>query len=496
MRALALAAFFALAITAVFASLAFFNETQYSINATLPPVMKDGNLSLYPLARAYWAPAGGYNVTYYIMKFVPGWPEYYEVGVFVPKFTGWSASLQRLSQIGTANYAISLDGSVEISSYQSSGPPVPTPATVTWTSISSQRYSVLAQAVFQNGGISAVQLVNFTALPMSRLYSYVFTCPSYSISSFNSSSPWLYLITTGKSEANVTSGILYTDGKNGWAAGFVNVTQWLGSPIPASSSFTVYYYLQASLTGNDYLQVNFFISSSPNDPKPYLEVIYYYSVNGRSPANLSKYIYGYSVPYISIYLNITNKKKQWLPLSIPQVYSTGYIVGFALVTYSPNGNTIIEWKNVNLTETQCPLPSNWSVYGQSAAQTSSALVLQGSPYVVFYRSLISGALTYISNFTGAGTYAVFSQSLTPIFGVNISGDNFYALCGSTSVYLGNYPASAWVELRPLNDWGDIILRDVYGNILARYGCFYSAQPAYVGYSTAALLRVYNITALG
>ncbi|MCI4464956.1 MAG: hypothetical protein JHC22_04100, partial [Thermoproteus sp.] len=44
--------------------------------------------------------------------------------------------------------------------------------------------------------------------------------------------------------------------------------------------------------------------------------------------------------------------------------------------------------------------------------------------------------------------------------------------------------------------GDIIVRDQYGNILARYGCYFSGSPAYVGFSTKSTLRVYNVTALG
>jgi len=52
-----------------------------------------------------------------------------------------------------------------------------------------------------------------------------------------------------------------------------------------------------------------------------------------------------------------------------------------------------------------------------------------------------------------------------------------------------------VELRLLNGLGDIIIRDQYGAILARYGCRYTAAPQYVGFR-GGFSRVYNVTALG
>jgi hypothetical protein len=52
-----------------------------------------------------------------------------------------------------------------------------------------------------------------------------------------------------------------------------------------------------------------------------------------------------------------------------------------------------------------------------------------------------------------------------------------------------------VELRPLNGLGDIIIRDQYGAVLARYGCRYTAAPQYVGFR-GGLLRVYSVEAWG
>jgi hypothetical protein len=108
--------------------------------------------------------------------------------------------------------------------------------------------------------------------------------------------------------------------------------------------------------------------------------------------------------------------------------------------------------------------------------------------------LVANALTYVANFSGVGTYAVFYSSLNVVFGVAVSGTSFIALCGGVSTLLGSLPAARWVELRPLNGLGDIIIRDQYGAILARC-CRYTAAPQYVGFR-GGLLRVYNVTALG
>jgi hypothetical protein len=105
------------------------------------------------------------------------------------------------------------------------------------------------------------------------------------------------------------------------------------------------------------------------------------------------------------------------------------------------------------------------------------------------------ALTYVANFSGVGAYAVFDSSLGVIFGVYLSGSSFTALCGGGSTPLGSLPAARYIELRPLNGLDDIIIRDQYGAILARYGCRYTATQQYVGFR-GGFLRVYNVTALG
>ncbi len=91
-----------------------------------------------------------------------------------------------------------------------------------------------------------------------------------------------------------------------------------------------------------------------------------------------------------------------------------------------------------------------------------------------YGTLVANALTYVANFTGVGTHAVFDSSLNIIFGVSVSGSSFTALCGGGSAPLSSLPAARWVELRPLDGLGDVMIRDQYGAVLARYGCRYTA----------------------
>lgn len=45
-----------------------------------------------------------------------------------------------------------------------------------WRILAAQHFSVLTRAWFSQGGATAVQLVNFTAEPMSKLYQQTFYC--------------------------------------------------------------------------------------------------------------------------------------------------------------------------------------------------------------------------------------------------------------------------------------------------------------------------------
>lgn len=501
-RALPLLALPLSAAALVLALLAFSNATYWSVNATLPPVLKTGNASLYPLARS-WYVLGPVNATYYYIKFMPGWPESYVVGALAARESGWSARLVEVSASGNpgGSFAISLGGQVEISNTQTAGPYVPVTAPLTWSMTATSRYSVLARALINKGGIYAWQWVNFTAEPMQRLYQQTFYCTAYTFS-FTTQPSWLTFYTSGGSNAYIGTTpkrlgsiqALVLDGKNGYAAAFINVSEWIG-PVPASWNFTTWWALKSGLTGFDYAQLNFFVDTT-GDGRPDLEVVYYISVDGRNPVLLAKTIYGYSLSNVLIlYSAASPSSLTWTKWSVAPVWDSGSVVGLAIVIYSPNGETTGYFANMTFAATTCSLPSGW--YSQGSVQIyPSYLQLSGS--AVAYMPLIQGALTYVANFTGSGTYAVFTQSLTPIFGASISGSTFSAICGSSTAQLGSYPSAAYVELRPLNGFGDIIIRDSYGNILARYGCYFAATPYYVGFQTQTgqQLRVYDIAAWG
>jgi len=706
---------------AVLAALTFLNVVRLEVNATLPPVSKNLNLSVYPIASASWAPSDIYNVTYYGVKFVPGWPELYTVGYFVPRDPGWSARLEAVGRSGTGQYAIALGGQVQITESQNAGPPVPiagaTP--LDWQILATQRFSILARAWFSQGGTTAVQLVNFTAEPMSKLYQQTFYCDMSRL--YDDFSGYCrryaagfgdvalrFITTSGGSAAYVDTRngnpppSLYAEGNNGYGGAFLNLSSWIGG-LPATESFSIQYFLQAALTGTDYMQLNFFIDTN-GDGRPDVEVVYYISVNGRSPICLSSWIYGYSVTCTSVlYSSSSPPSRQWLTWTIPKIHDYGVVVGVAFGMYSPNGNTKAWWDNLAVTKcslppniqtytrgraytqvyidpttsptsppslatevdaygasnpandwgaaiaiyrlpspvpafgttvsvwgryvrdsadvqnnvaylsigvdtdgdgqvdkeyiiyrydtvssngaivsaffrsggnpvyvctvttagacstadprfvvvkagsmasgnnyqwsytlyeqgavlavalvavdatgyrdgtaddfwvywddltirySACPPPAGWSAAGSYVWQSYTYLLVTGS--AAAYMPLITAptrALTYVANFTGVGTYAVLDSSLNVIFGVSVSGSSFTALCGGGSTPLGSLPAARYVELRPLNGLGDVIIRDQYGAVLARYGCRYTAAPQYVGFR-GGLLRVYNVTALG
>jgi len=232
MRSLAL---LLLGVLAVLAALTFLNVVRLEVNATLPPVSKNLNLSVYPLASARWAPSDIYNVTYYGVKFVPGWPELYTVGYFVPRDPGWSARLEAVGRSGTGQYAIALGGQVQITESQNAGPYVPiagaTP--LDWQILATQRFSILTRAWFSQGGTTAVQLVNFTAEPMARLYGQTFSCPVSTFSEpFNYCSPVSY--SYGWDGASNTTLInlpyqVVTYGPEAW----VEVSSTVGNPEPS-----------------------------------------------------------------------------------------------------------------------------------------------------------------------------------------------------------------------------------------------------------------------
>jgi len=198
-------------------------------------------------------------VTYYRVKFVPGWPELYTVGYFVPRDPGWSARLEAVGRSGTGQYAIALGGGqVQITESQNAGPYVPiaggTP--LDWRILATQRFSVLARAWFSQGGATAVQLVNFTAEPMSKLYQQTFSCGVSQLYDYFSGYcsrcatgfgdvTLKYITTSGGSAAYLDTSFgnplpsIYAEGKNGYGGAFLNLSSWIGG-LPATGSFSIF----------------------------------------------------------------------------------------------------------------------------------------------------------------------------------------------------------------------------------------------------------------
>jgi hypothetical protein len=182
------------------------------------------------------------------------------------------------------------------------------------------------------------------------------------------------------------------------------------------------------------------------------------------------------------------------------LYEQGAVVAVAFAAVDATGYRDDEtddfwvfWDDLTIEYSACPPPAGWSVDGRYVWQSYNYLLVTGS--AAAYMPLVANALTYVANFTGVGTYAVFDSSLNVIFGVSVSGSSFTALCRGASVPLGSLPAARYVELRPLNGLGDIIIRDQYGAMLARYGCRYTATPQYVGFR-GGVLRVHSVEAWG
>ncbi len=756
MRSLAL---FLLGVLAVLAALTFLNVVQLAVNATLPPISKNLNLSVYPLASARWAPSDIYNVTYYGVKFVPGWPELYTVGYFVPRDPGWSARLEAVGRSGTGQYAIALGGQVQITEIQNAGPYVPiagaTP--LDWRILATQRFSILTRAWFSQGGATAVQLVNFTAEPMTKLYQQTFSCGVSTFSEpFNYCSPvsysygwdgasnttlinlpyqvvtygpeaWvevssnvgnprpslrtlvdgaasdrygvaalvidvsslspttqatisiqhLYGLAGGDSRNNLAyielqvrrpdGSVVYLylarddgsgdtrvynvmggaaqyvcnynigSGASGCPAGHIVVrlgvlssswaTFFSGSVYPyvgdgtiekialvavdrffASGKWNADFYVywdnlaiseyRCSLPGavsvytRGQPSTNVFIDggASPTSPPSLATQVDAYGASNNPPADWGAAIAIYRLPspvpafgtsvsawgryvrdgqdarnnvaYLSIGVDTngdgqvdkeyiiyrydtassngaivsaffrsggnpvyvctvstagacTTTDPRFVAVSAGSMasggnyqwshtlYEQGVVVAVAFTAVDASGYASgtaddfwVYWDDLTIQYSACPPPAGWSVVGEYVWQSYNYLLVSGS--ATAYRPLITAptrALTYVANFTGVGTYAVFDSSLGVVFGVSVSGSSFTALCGSGSAPLGSLPAARWVELRPLNGLGDVIIRDQYGAILARYGCRYTAAPQYVGFR-GGLLRAYNVTALG
>jgi hypothetical protein len=185
------------------------------------------------------------------------------------------------------------------------------------------------------------------------------------------------------------------------------------------------------------------------------------------------------------------------------LYEQGAVLAVVLVAVDATGyqdgaadDFWVFWDDLTIQYSACPPPAGWSTVGSYVWQSNNYLLVSGS--ATAYMPLIAAptrALTYVANFSGVGTYAVFDSLLGVIFSVSVSGNSFTALCRDASVPLGSLPAARYVELRPLSGLGDVIIRDQHGAILARYGCRHTAAPQYVGFR-GGLLRVYSVETWG
>jgi len=359
------------AVAVAYAAVTITNISEWYVRAVAPPVWKLGNTSFSPLLGSWWGSLGGLNVTYYRLRFVPGWREEYVVGRVVNSSPA-VAHFEKVSEAGSGTYSIYLGGRLQLSSSQGSGPDVPLPADILWSSTASGRYSVSAWLVFRSGA-TARQLVNFTAEPMSLLYSASRTCAFRSFSddfsgacvrvqySFSTSVPNNRTYVTPGSGGSVgldpytgnPAPSLYTESKNGYASFFIDYSS---SPFSTSAPLAFQYFFRASLQDTDYLEVNFFIDTS-GDGSPDLEVIYYGSRGGTNPYPMALVIYGVSLPIVSRPApGFTNKANEWYTVSISQVYTTGVVVGVAFTACSSSGVAKIWWDNVDLQ--RCALPSH------------------------------------------------------------------------------------------------------------------------------------------
>ncbi|MFN3804979.1 MAG: hypothetical protein ACK4SY_07975, partial [Pyrobaculum sp.] len=152
----------------------------------------------------------------------------------------------------------------------------------------------------------------------------------------------------------------------------------------------------------------------------------------------------------------------------------------------PSEDFWVYWDNLAVRYSAC-VPEGWQKGGNVWVSYDYLLVTGGFVYI----QPVSGALTYISNFTGVGKYLAFSPTLQESFGVYWNGVTAGCIFGVFQ------PGSRYVELRPLSGLGDIIVRDQNGAALLRHQC-QNPQTGYIGYKTqpGEILKVYLLEAWG
>jgi len=518
---------------------------------TCPATLVYVNQSLFPLLSASWTHAGSHNVTTLTIKVFPGWPEDYVPATLAPTEQPQWLSLLRKDFSGSALYSIYLGGLLQFNdSSPGPGPSAPLPAPLRWSTTTETGYVASADASVP--AICTYPLLSLKAQPMSTLHQHISNCGTSrlydnftnyctgtrcvlpaNIKTYVNGKPNTGVYLDPKtSPTSPPSLVTQVDARGSsdnppsdWGAAIA--VYWLSSPVPAfGTSVSVWgrYVKDADdiLQNNvAYLSIGVDTNGDGQVDKEY--IIYRYDVVpllfSHPGAIVSAFFRSGGNPvYVCtvdsagtctatdprfVVVNAgsmaTGGNYQWSYT----LYDQGAIVAVAFAAVDASGYASgtaddfwVYWDDLTIRYSACPPPAGWSVAGSYVWQSYNYLLVSGS--ATAYMPLITAptrALTYVANFSGVGTYAVFDSSLNVIFGVSVSGSSFTALCRGASVPLGSLPSARWVELRPLNGFGDVIIRDRYGTILARHSCRYVFTPRYVGFS-GGLLRVYRVEAWG
>jgi len=385
-----------------------------------PPFYLTPNSTIFPLLAV--------SGLTFRLKFMPGWWEDYVVGRLSDSSP---AQLVKTGEGGSPGYyEIWLGPNLQLTPAQSSGSPTPLPAPVRWATRSSAAYWVTANAT---AGNCSQAVANFTVVPMSRLASWAFSCPTQQIYEnfgnyttysygFDRDTDWIDFYYEGgrRTRANFDNNVgnpapsihLRTD--KGWVASFFNISRWIG---PKSASNCIYsiqlFSSDKDISKDVYVQVNFFIDAN-GDGKPDVEKVYYFSP-GATPVNISKAVYGYSLPYTTVYLGKPFARNTWVTVQFTP--GGGYVVGMAVVAYWPGGRLDL-WTD-NLAVMCAPGPNVVVYTGYSSTVYASPTTSPTSP-----PSLVTEAVP-----TDDLDYAVAQYWLPqpiPVLGTSISVWGLYA----------------------------------------------------------------------
>ncbi|MEM4492520.1 MAG: hypothetical protein QXJ71_02005, partial [Pyrobaculum sp.] len=247
----------------------------------------------------------------------------------------------------------------------------------------------------------------------------------------------------------------------GIAAFIYNVTKWLGAPIPAygtSIAVKVLYQRDVKDVRNNVYYMSLGVDTN-GDGTVDKEVVYYTPDTAVGPGVVVSLYFTNSTgdPLVVCTVDtagncaVTNstifaayKITSFNTTTIaPQLPGAVLYIGLAAVDAMGYSDGAVDdfwvfWDDLTVTYSACGLPAGWGASGRYAWQSYGYLLVTGN--AVVNTSLVSGGLTYISNFTGSGLYAVFDPLLSPIFGVYKSGSSFSAYCLGSSTPLGVFPA--------------------------------------------------------